>query len=58
MRNIEVLAAVAISANAVVYGTDVFGAIVLHPAIAAVDDRALTQPLGATSTGSRIDASR
>jgi hypothetical protein len=41
-----VLAGVAIVANAVVYGTDVFGAIVLRPAIAAVDDRTLTQLLG------------
>jgi Domain of unknown function (DUF1772) len=43
---IEVLAGIAILANAVVYGTDVFGAIVLRPAIAAVDDRTLTQLLG------------
>lgn len=43
---IGILAGVAILANAVVYGTDVFGAIVLRPAIAAVDDRTLTQLLG------------
>ncbi len=43
---IEVLAGLAILANAVTYGTDVFGAIVLRPAIAAVDDRTLTQLLG------------
>jgi len=43
---IELLAGLAIAANAVVYGTDVFGAIVLRPAIAAVDDRTLTQLLG------------
>ena len=43
---IEILAALAILANAVIYGTDVFGAIVLRPAIAAVDDRTLTQLLG------------
>jgi hypothetical protein len=36
----------AILANAVIYGTDVFGAIVLRPAIAAVDDRTLTQLMG------------
>lgn len=42
----EILACVAILANAVVYGTDVFGATVLRPAIAAVDDRTLTQLLG------------
>ncbi|MGI4896805.1 MAG: hypothetical protein ACRYF3_17010 [Janthinobacterium lividum] len=40
------LAVLAIAANAVVYGTDVFGAIVLRPAITAVDDRTLTQLLG------------
>jgi hypothetical protein len=43
---IEILAALAILANAVIYGTDVFGAIVQRPAIAAVDDRTLTQALG------------
>jgi hypothetical protein len=43
---IEILAGLAILANSVIYGTDVFGAIVLRPAIAAVDDRTLTQLLG------------
>jgi Domain of unknown function (DUF1772) len=43
---IEILAGLAILSNAVIYGTDVFGAIVLRPAIAAVDDRTLTQLLG------------
>ena len=43
---IEILASLAILANAVIYGTDLFGAIVLRPAIAAVDDRTLTQLLG------------
>ena len=43
---IEILAGLAILANAVIYGIDVFGAIVLRPAIAAVDDRTLTQLLG------------
>ena len=43
---IEVVASLAILANAVIYGTDVFGAIVLRPAVAAVDDRTLTQLLG------------
>jgi len=38
-------------ANAVMYGTDVFGAIVLRPAIAAVDDRTLTQLLGHIQEG-------
>ena len=43
---IEILAGLAVLANGVIYGTDVFGAIVLRPAIAAVDDRTLTQLLG------------
>ena len=43
---IEIIAAVAILATAVIYGTDVFGAIVQRPAGAAVDDRTLTQLLG------------
>jgi len=43
---IEILAGLAILANAIIYGTDVFGAIILRPAIAAVDDRTLTQLLG------------
>jgi hypothetical protein len=43
---IEIPASLAILANAVVYGTDVFGALVLCPAIAQVDDRALTQVMG------------
>jgi hypothetical protein len=43
---IEILASLAILANGVIYGTDAFGAIVMRPAIAAVDDRTLTQLLG------------
>jgi hypothetical protein len=43
---IEILAGLAILANGVIYGTDVFGAIVVRPAVAAVDDRTLTQLLG------------
>jgi hypothetical protein len=43
---VEILAGLAILANGVIYGTDVFGAIVLRPATAAVDDRTLTQLLG------------
>jgi hypothetical protein len=43
---VEALAGIAILASAVVYGTDVFGAIVLRPAVAVVDDRTLTQLLG------------
>jgi hypothetical protein len=43
---IDIVAGLAILANAVIYGTDVFSAIVQRPAIAAVDDRTLTQSLG------------
>jgi hypothetical protein len=43
---VELLAGLAILANGVIYGTDVFSAIVLRPAVAAVDDRTLTQLLG------------
>jgi hypothetical protein len=46
MLAIESLAALAIIANAVIYGTDVFGAIVQRPALAAVDDTTLTQVMG------------
>ena len=40
------LAAVAALACAIVYGTDVFAALVLRPALAALDDGALTQAAG------------
>ena len=43
---IEILTGLAILANAVIYGTDVFGALVLCPAVGAVDDRTLTQSMG------------
>jgi hypothetical protein len=43
---IEIFAGLAVLSNAVIYGTDVFGAIVQRPAMAAVDDRTLTQALG------------
>lgn len=43
---IEIVSGVAILANAVIYGTDVFGAIVQRPALSAVDDRVLTQTMG------------
>jgi hypothetical protein len=43
---IEIIAGLAILATALIYGTDVFGAIVQRPAIAAVDDRALTRVMG------------
>jgi hypothetical protein len=43
---IEIIAGLAILANAVIYGTDVFGAIIQRPALAAVDDRTLTQVMG------------
>ncbi|GAB2994451.1 DUF1772 domain-containing protein [Mycobacterium bourgelatii] len=39
-------ALVAVLGTAVVYGTDVFAAIVLRPALAAVDDRALVAVMG------------
>ncbi len=41
-----ILASVAALAAAVVYGTDVFAALVLRPALAALDDAALTQAAG------------
>jgi hypothetical protein len=40
------LAAVAALACAIVYGTDVFAALVLRPALAALDDGTLTQAAG------------
>ncbi|MFB6522891.1 DUF1772 domain-containing protein [Streptomyces sp. NPDC056401] len=40
------LAVVATMANAVVYGTDVFSALVQRPAMAHVDDAALTSAMG------------
>jgi hypothetical protein len=43
---IGILVGLAILANAVIYGPDVFGAIILRPAIAALDDRTLTRLLG------------
>jgi hypothetical protein len=45
-NGIEILTSLAILANAVIYGTDAFGALVLCPAIGAVDDRTLTQAMG------------
>lgn len=42
----QVLAVVAILANAVVYGTDFFCAIVQRPALANVDDSTLTRVMG------------
>jgi hypothetical protein len=41
-----ILAGVALMAGAVIYGTDVFCAIVQRPALAHVDDRALTSVMG------------
>jgi len=40
------LAGVALMASAVIYGTDVFCAIVQRPALARVDDRTLTSVMG------------
>jgi len=42
----QLLIAAALVATAVIYGTDVFAAIVLRPARAHVDDRALTGATG------------
>ena len=42
----ELLIAAALVATAVIYGTDVFAAIVLRPALARVDDRTLTGATG------------
>lgn len=43
---IQFAALIAVIGNAVVYGTDVFCAIVLRPALARVDDRALSAVSG------------
>jgi hypothetical protein len=40
------LAAAALMVSAVIYGTDVFCAIVQRPALAQVSDRALTSVMG------------
>jgi hypothetical protein len=42
----QLLIAAALVATAVIYGTDVFAAIVLRPALAHVDDRTLTGTTG------------
>lgn len=42
----KVLALVAVLATAVVFGTDVFCAVVLRPSLAAVDDRSLVAVMG------------
>ena len=42
----RIAALIAVLATAVVYGTDVFCAIVLRPALAAVDDGALVAVMG------------
>jgi hypothetical protein len=42
----QLLIAAALAATAVIYGTDVFAAIVLRPALAHVDDRTLTGATG------------
>jgi uncharacterized membrane protein len=46
LTNSLVLAALAALAAAVIYGTDVFAALVLRPAFAALDDGMLTQAAG------------
>ncbi|WP_330335548.1 DUF1772 domain-containing protein (plasmid) [Streptomyces sp. NBC_00536] len=45
---LQTLAVIATMANAVVYGTDVFGALVQRPALAHVDDATLTSVMGQT----------
>ena len=42
----QLLIAAALVATAVIYGTDIFAAIVLRPALAHVDDRTLTGTTG------------
>jgi hypothetical protein len=42
----RIVAAVALMGSAVIYGTDVFCALVQRPALAHVDDRALTSVMG------------
>src|SRR6202034_4084577 len=42
----KLFALVAVLGTAVVYGTDVFGAIVQRPALARIDDRALLAVMG------------
>ena len=42
----QLLIAAALVATAVIYGTDVFAAVVLRPALAHVDDRTLTGATG------------
>lgn len=46
----QVVAAVAVLANGVLYGFDVFAAVVLRPALGHVDDRALTAVMGNVHT--------
>ena len=42
----RLLAVIAVLASGVIYGTDVFAAIVLRPALTHVDDRTLTSVMG------------
>jgi hypothetical protein len=46
MAPIQIAASIAVLGNAVVYGTDVFCAVVMRPALARVDDRALAAVTG------------
>ena len=46
MELAEMLVVVSVLGNAVVYGTDVFCALVQRPALVAVDDRALVAVMG------------
>ena len=54
---IDILAGLAILANGVIYGTDVFGAIVLRPAIAGRRTIAPSPNCSATSTASPTSVS-
>jgi hypothetical protein len=42
----QVLIAMSVLAGGIIYGTDVFSAIVLRPALALVDDRTLVSTMG------------
>jgi len=42
----QVLIVISVLAGGIIYGTDVFSAIVLRPALALVDDRTLVSTMG------------
>jgi hypothetical protein len=48
----QVLIVISVLAGGIIYGTDVFSAIVLRPALALVDDQTLCPPwAGCTASG-------